>query len=196
MDPDRIPPEDGLDEITRPICKALGEIASRSKDHATLVVQRLLQLLNQKRPFLRFAIIVAQEQAASALGFSEDDLYDIYRRAHHLYSEGDVPGALALGEALLVLTPGHGAVLELLASCCAELDRYEDALRHIEQALVAWDRDPSVHLQRARLLYRLGQIEAAAEALRELLERPAEAPFEEAEEAESLLQEVESLLDP
>jgi len=194
MEPNRIQPEDGLDDITRPICKALIEIASRSREHAALVVQRLMQLLNEKRPFLRFAILVAQEQIASTLGFTEDDLYEIYRRAHHLYTEGDVAGALALCEALLVLTPGHGAVLELMASCCTEEGRYERALQYIEQALSAWDRDPSVHLHRARLLYRLGQFEAAADVLRKLLERRAEGPFEEVEEAEILLEEVEGLL--
>jgi predicted Zn-dependent protease len=194
MDPDRKQPEDGLDEITRPLYKALSEIASRSREHAALVVRRLMQLLNEKRPFLRFALLVSQDQVASTLGFTEDDLYDIYRRAHQIYTDGDPQGALALCEALLVLTPEHGAVLELMACCATELDRYEEALRYIERALTAQARDPAVVLHKARLLYRLGQIEEAAEVLRQLLERPAAAPFEEAEEAESLLSEVESLL--
>jgi tetratricopeptide (TPR) repeat protein len=190
MESDRNQPEDGLDDVTWPIYRALSEIASRSREHAELVVRRLLQLLNGKRPSLRLALLLSQENVASTLGFTEDDLYEIYRRAHDLYGDGDCEGALALGAALLVLTPGHGAVLELMASCCTELGRYEEALRHVEQALASWDLDPSVHLHKAQLLYRLGQIEAAAEVLRQLLERP----FEEAEEAESLLEEVEALL--
>lgn len=186
--------EESLDAITRPVFKALAEIASLSPEHAETVVLRLLQKLNEKWPFLRFMLGVTQDGAGGIFGFSNDDLYEIYRTAHGLLREGNVEKCLVTCEALLVLTPGHGAVMSLMSGCYAEQGRYEKALEHIEQALQINDASLEDHLQKARFLYRLGQLEQSAATLRTLLDRDRSEESEEAQEARALLEELQVLL--
>ena len=89
--------------------------------------------------------------------------------AHTLLQRGDLSGALAAFEALLVQAPEDVAVLAGYASALRRAGRTDEALAHWRKALDCAPDDPSVCFNHANALRAAGQLDAAEQGYQRAL---------------------------
>ena len=123
-----------------------------------------LSFLRQKQPDL------ASESLGRAVELepTNGDFYDAYRSALIVdairrYRSGDLD--LARQMFVFLLEAGYEGSLPLLyiAALEKEIGNYEEALRWYDRAILYNTEDPLLHLQRARMLHRLGRTAEAVE---------------------------------
>jgi tetratricopeptide (TPR) repeat protein len=175
--------EELTDEDVARVRRALGELSTLSREKSDKLVLQLLA-----------AVEKGDLPLSSVLGYTDDDLYNIYEKAYNLYRGGRAKNAVPICEALLGLNPGLPAALLLLAGCLMDLRQYPRALEIVDEALAADAEDLEANLKKAHVLYRLGRLEESAGVLEGILELDADVETEEAVEAQRILDHIRDLL--
>jgi tetratricopeptide (TPR) repeat protein len=170
-------PEAELTPEERAAREALRQLAALSPDQAEDLALELLEAVRSgDLPF------------GALLGYSEDDVYDIYRRAHVLQAAGRPKNAMVLCEGLLALSPGHPAVMMLLAACLMDLKEWAKALEWLEQVLSVAPEDAEALLKRGVVLLRMKRAVEAGLAFQKVLDLDPERATDEAQVAQRLLE--------
>lgn len=88
-----------------------------------------------------------------------------YAAAENLKDAGDLPGAVAALEALVVEEPDFALAHSALGAWCTRLERHQDAVRHARRACELEPRDPFSYTALSVACMRAGLIAEAEEAL-------------------------------
>jgi tetratricopeptide (TPR) repeat protein len=170
-------PDSELSPEERQARDALEQLAALRPDQAEALAVELLE-----------GVASGEVSFAALLGYSDDDIYDIYRKAHVMHAAGRPKAALVLGEGLLALSPGHPAVLMLVVGCHMELKDWPRAFELLEQVLQSDPDDLEALLKRGIVLLRLKRVVEAGLAFQRVLELDPDRESEEAEVAQRLLE--------
>lgn len=172
--------------------------AADSADPRDVLVRGALEQLSALEPeeaeglvaLLLEAVRAGQIPFSTLLGYSDDDLYDIYRKAHMLQKSGRPKNAIVLCEGLLSLSPGHGAVTHLMASCLLDLGEHAKALELIDKLLAEGDTDPELLLKKGFILYRMKRVVAAGLTFQKLVDADPGLESDEAQQAQRILEHL------
>lgn len=180
--PPRIaPPASETDPREQLVRRALEQLSGLGPQEAEGLVATLLECVQGGQiPF------------ATLLGYSDDDLYDIYRKAHLLQKSGRPRNAIVLCEGLLGLSPGHAAVTHLMASCHLDLGEHQKALSLIEGLLADGETDPEILLKKGFILYRMKRVVEAGLIFQQVIDADPEGQAEETQQATRILQHLYS----
>ncbi|NKX45333.1 tetratricopeptide repeat protein [Roseicyclus persicicus] len=91
-------------------------------------------------------------------------------RCRQLLEQGDVDGARLLAQQALRTWPSNASLQKLLGSCMLRLGLHSEAVPIFEALLQEGGFNPSIAMQLANALRRLGQMEKAAATYREVLD--------------------------
>lgn len=95
----------------------------------------------------------------------EDARDEAYAAAERLKDGGDLAGAVALLERLVVDHPDFSLAHSALAAWCTRLDRHDDAVRHARRVCELEPREPFSYTALSVACMRAGRIAEAEEAL-------------------------------
>ena len=163
--------------------KALAEIASMGPAQAEAAILELLRAVER-----------GELPLSSLMGYTDDDLYEIYEKAYTLQRGGRPKNVVAICDGLLALSPGLPAVMLLCAAALMDLKEYDRALALVDEVLAADPEDTEALLKRTHILYRLGRMPDCVEAVEAYLQLDEDAESEERQTAERLLEHVRELL--
>jgi Flp pilus assembly protein TadD len=90
---------------------------------------------------------------------------DRYAAAERCKDAGDLPGAVALLEALVAEDPGFALAHSALAAWCTRLERHHDAVRHARRVADLEPKDPFSYTALSVACMRAGLIQEAEDAL-------------------------------
>ena len=90
---------------------------------------------------------------------------ELYASAELLKDNGDLAGAVAALEAVVVEEPGYALAYSALAAWCTRLERHEDAVRYARRVCELEPRDPFSYTALYVACMRAGLITEAEEAL-------------------------------
>jgi tetratricopeptide (TPR) repeat protein len=130
----------------------------------------------------------AQVSAARALAHSSEEVEVLMLNAQITIKQGDLDTALTHLEAVMEKSKGNPQALKLIAEVLDGLDRSEEALGYMEQALPLFGNPIEMKLQHLNLLYRARGYEAALPRLESLIGRYPDEPELLAMQAEWLFQ--------
>jgi tetratricopeptide (TPR) repeat protein len=133
------PPDDETAEVR----ETLALLGRMSPEDADLTVVELLE-----------AALCGEVSLWQLLGYTPEQLYDIYSKAHFLYKGGRPKNAAVLLEGYLALEPRSMEARLLLAACCYELQQYDRSLELVEALLRDEPENLGGLLRKAMLLQR------------------------------------------
>jgi tetratricopeptide (TPR) repeat protein len=117
------------------------------------------------------------------LGYTPEQLYDIYSKAHFLYKGGRPKNAAVLCEGLLALEPASVEARLLLAGCHVELQEYDKALSAFDALLRAEPGNLDALVGKGLVLQRKKRLVEAGLLFQKVVELDAGARCEAAQQA-------------
>jgi len=116
--------------------------------------------------------------ADQAVEYSEEPTEALLLRAEIALQTSNHRGALSRAQTVLRAQPEHPQALYLLARALEGVNRLDEALAALEQALPKFQHPPAMQIERLNLIKRSQGLEAGLRALQELVAlNPKKAPF-------------------